>query len=252
LIAGINAALWVGEKTGWVPRRTESYIGVMIDDLVTQGVTEPYRMFTSRAEYRLSLREDNADGRLRAYGRELGLVSDRDFSDFLAKSSAIQDAKKVLGEKWIKPSEQMAIRFKELGTAPLSYPQTLIQILRRPEIGASDLFPYLPDETLSTWDPRWVETLEVEVKYEGYIRMQREEIERLERMRFIELPEDLDYSAVSGLSHELRQKLGQLKPRSLADLSTLPGITPAAMTALLAHIRPGKGSDASSARSTPN
>lgn len=227
LIAGINAALSVQGKPAFVPDRTESYIGVMIDDLTTLGVNEPYRMFTSRAEFRLSVREDNADFRLSRKGYQMGLLTRANYELFLEKERLYKETRQYLKTKFIKPAD----------CASLSYPQSMESILKRPEFSLKQVLSLDENVPRETFDPKLAETLEVEVKYEGYIALQQEEIQRLNRMKETTIPDSLDYQEVEGLSFEVRDKLKKNRPRRLSDASRISGITPAALTALLFHIR---------------
>ncbi len=237
LIAGINAALKVQRREPMILSRAEAYIGVMIDDLVTCGVTEPYRMFTSRAEFRLSLREDNADARLRPRGREIGLVNDEDFARFTEKARALETARVYLTKTWVKPTSQIQEKLATWATPPLATSQTYAQLLRRPELGLEQVSQLTSDPAIAALDPEMQETLEVEVKYEGYIGLQKEEIERVSRMGTVSFPESFEFSDVKGLSYEIREKLSRLRPKTLADASRLSGVTPAALSTLLFHLR---------------
>lgn len=239
LIAGINAALRAKDAPPFTLSRAESYLGVLIDDLSTHGITEPYRMFTSRAEFRLSLREDNADLRLTPYGRALGLIGDKDFQRFETRAEKIAKSRELLDRGTIKPSASLDSDLAALGSSPLEQAQFASQLLRRPEIGLSDLLSWFP----LPWDldAETAETLEVEVKYAGYIALQREEIARLGKMRELSIPSTVDYQGIAGLSFEVREKLSKAKPATLADASTIPGMTPAALTAVLFHLRQKEG-----------
>ncbi len=239
LIAGINAALKVKEAPPFTLSRAESYLGVLIDDLSTHGITEPYRMFTSRAEFRLSLREDNADLRLTPYGKALGLIGDDEYHRFQTRAEKIEKSRALLDQGTIKPSESLDRDLAALGSSPLEQAQFASQLLRRPEIGLDDLLGWFP----LPWelDPETAETLEVEVKYAGYIALQRDEIARLRKMQGLSIPASLDYQRIAGLSFEVREKLTKAKPGTLADASTIPGITPAALTAVLFHLRQNEG-----------
>jgi tRNA uridine 5-carboxymethylaminomethyl modification enzyme len=236
LMAGINSALRAQGRPELILSRAEAYIGVMIDDLIHMGVSEPYRMFTSRAEFRLSLREDNADLRLSEYGYKIGLLPEENYRRFCERRDEIALMKQKFTKSMVKPSPQVEEKLKSWGTSPLHTAQSLAVLLKRPEVGIREAFELCPDLPKIT-DPRTAETLEVEIKFEGYIAIQQEEIDRLHRMREMELPAELDYTTVVGLSTEVREKLGKVRPRTLADAARISGITPAAMTAVLFHLR---------------
>jgi len=237
LFAGINAALFARGEPPFLLSRAESYLGVLVDDLTHHGVTEPYRMFTSRAEFRLSLREDNADLRLSPYGRVLGLLSDTDFARFEERQGRIERSKAELRKISLKPTEAVQAALAALGSSPLPQAQTLAQLIRRPEVGLTDLFALLAEPFPVELDPSSQETLEIEVKYAGYIELQRQEILRLRKLVSMRIPETLDFKQIAGLSIELRDKLTKLRPATLADASGIPGVTPAALTAVLFHLR---------------
>lgn len=237
LIAGINAGLKSAGRPPFTLDRSEAYIGVMIDDLMSFGVSEPYRMFTSRAEFRLSLREDNADLRLRPHGYQLGLVSDEEYQAFQDRKGEIEKAKLFFAKTYVKPDEALQKILASVGSAPLSSNCNVAQLLKRPEVGLLDLLPILPQSASVPQDFETRETLEVEVKYEGYIEIQRQEIERIQKLRDTLIPDALDFAEVAGLSFEIREKLSRGRPRSLSDASRISGITPAALSALLFHIK---------------
>ncbi|MCK4951316.1 MAG: tRNA uridine-5-carboxymethylaminomethyl(34) synthesis enzyme MnmG, partial [Gammaproteobacteria bacterium] len=236
LIAGMNAALKVQDKEAWCPRRDEAYIGVLIDDLITSGTNEPYRMFTSRAEYRLLLREDNADLRLTARGRELGLVGDRQWKAFEVKKEAIEQEQQRLHNTWLRPG---AISDEDITRAigqPLTNEARLSDLLRRPDVtheGLSSLFPGQNPEL----DTKVIEQVEIQAKYSGYINRQQDEIEKHRRHEETRLPEKLDYEKVRGLSTEVRQKLFSQRPETIGQAARIPGITPAAISLLLVHLK---------------
>ena len=241
LVAGINAALAVRQREPWWPRRSEAYIGVLIDDLITQGAPEPYRMFTSRAEYRLTLREDNADLRLTPVGRELGLVDDERWQFFANKRAAVDAELDRLQALWVRPGTAAAGRI-EAQSGPLSREQRAFELLRRPEVsyaalveavGADDA-AWRDDERLAVQVPLQVD---VQAKYRGYIERQHAEIERQRRNEDSRLPDDLDYGAVRGLSNEVRQRLAEHRPATLGQAARIPGITPAAISLLLIHLK---------------
>jgi tRNA uridine 5-carboxymethylaminomethyl modification enzyme len=234
LIAGLNAARLVQEKEAWSPRRDEGYIGVMIDDLITRGTAEPYRMFTSRAEYRLMLREDNADLRLTPAGRELGLVDDARWAAFETKREAIEQEQQRLHQTFAYPGKVAnadALLGGELGRE-----YRLAELLRRPDLSYYDLFKLLPDLT-PVDDPLVAEQVEIQAKYAGYIERQRDEIERQQRNEHTALPEEMDYAAVRGLSAEVQEKLSRSRPTTIGQASRIPGVTPAAISLLLVHLK---------------
>lgn len=241
LIAGINAARQAWGEPPLILSRAESYIGVMIDDLTSLGVTEPYRMFTSRAEYRLSLREDNADLRLSPYGFELGLLPEENYRKMLERKDKIDRLQGAMKRIFIKPTPDLAQELERLGTSPLTAAQSLSNLLKRPEVGVDDVLAWskesLPEECRVDLDSATKETLEIEVKYEGYISIQKDEIRHLAKMKESRIPETFEYADVIGLSIELREKLSKQKPLSLAEAAKVPGVTPAALTALLFHLK---------------
>jgi tRNA uridine 5-carboxymethylaminomethyl modification enzyme len=236
LLAGINAALQVRDKPAWWPRRDEAYIGVLVDDLITRGTREPYRMFTSRAEYRLLLREDNADLRLTEKGRELGLVDDLRWRLFCDKRDAIERERERLGATRVHPDRiDLAAAERVLGQTP-NQAQTLMELLRRPDVRYGELLALagLPDPVL---DQEVVQQLEIQAKYAGYVDRQSAEIERQRRHEETPLPPELDYGEVHGLSHEVRQKLAAHRPATVGQASRISGVTPAAVSLLLVHLR---------------
>ncbi|TVQ70482.1 MAG: tRNA uridine-5-carboxymethylaminomethyl(34) synthesis enzyme MnmG, partial [Oceanospirillales bacterium] len=234
LLAGMNAALQVQEKSPWYPRRDEAYIGVLVDDLITHGTSEPYRMFTSRAEYRLVLREDNADMRLTEKGRELGLVSDERWQAFECKREAVEQEKQRLETTYIQPNSPESAKLADKLTTPLSREYSLADLIRRPELGYADLCEF---HGTTVKDPAVAEQVEVAFKYAGYIERQRSEIEQMRKQEDTPLPADLDYSQVGGLSNELRSKLVAIKPVSIAQASRIQGMTPAAISLLLVYMK---------------
>lgn len=236
LLAGINAGLSVKNEAPWTPQRHEAYIGVLVDDLITRGTTEPYRMFTSRAEHRLLLREDNADLRLTALGRKLGLVDDARWQHFTQKSEAIEQERTRLDQFWLKPAQLSAPEVVEVfGTAAVSSGFSALELLRRPEGDYATLTRLgLGAEGI---DPAVAEQVEIQIKYAGYIDRQQLDIERSRRHEDAPLPLDLDYAAVTGLSNEVRVKLVQHRPQTVAQASRIQGITPAAVSLLLVHLK---------------
>ena len=234
LIAGLNATLKVQNKPAWVPRRNEAYIGVMIDDLITRGTNEPYRMFTSRAEYRLLLREDNADLRLTEQGRMLGLINDEQWSLFEKKKYAIIAEKKRLSQLWIHPEEAQHIQFD---ITPLRHEANCLELLRRPEVTYEHLTRFAKVTQGEPVPLDVQQQVEIQIKYDGYIERQEAEISRLRRYEEAFLPEHLDYMQVHGLSTEVRQKLIQYRPTTIGQASRIPGMTPAAVSLLLVHLK---------------
>ncbi|MDO8931005.1 MAG: tRNA uridine-5-carboxymethylaminomethyl(34) synthesis enzyme MnmG [Rhodocyclaceae bacterium] len=236
LLAGINAARRARELAPWCPRRDQAYLGVLVDDLITRGVSEPYRMFTSRAEYRLSLREDNADLRLTEVGRELGLVDDVRWEAFNRKRAAIADETGRLNAVWVNPrqvGERDAVRVLGQG---MEREYRLFDLLRRPEVTYSSLMT-LPGAGEAVVDPQVVEQVEIQAKYAGYIERQKDEVAKALDAESLHLPGDLDYAEVRGLSIEVRQKLAQHRPETLGQASRIQGVTPAAMSLLLVHLK---------------
>ena len=236
LIAGVNAALQAQDRPGWSPGRSEAYIGVMIDDLITRGTIEPYRMFTSRAEYRLLLREDNADARLTPVGRELGLVDDGRWAAFEAKQSSVERLRSALGACMVRPNSFEAEVIGPRLAAPISREVSLLELVRRPELSIGDLLILCPGLPHSLEDPV-LEQVEIQIKYQGYIDRQRVEIDRLQRYDHWRLPEQMDYSNVGGLSNEVREKLRMQRPETVGQASRIPGMTPAAVSLLLVHLK---------------
>ena len=236
LLAGINAARATRGEAPWIPQRHEAYIGVLVDDLTTRGTTEPYRMFTSRAEHRLLLREDNADMRLTPTGRELGLVDDTRWAAFETKRDAVARERERLEGTWLKPHELAGEAFvAALGPAPVNGRTSLADLLRRPEVGFDTLIALgLADPGI---DEAVAQQIAIDVRYAGYIERARAEVGRMERAENTRLPADLDFSAVSGLSNEVRQKLAEHRPETLAQAGRIPGITPAATSLLLVHLK---------------
>ena len=240
LIAGLNAALQVQDEEAWCPRRDEAYIGVLIDDLITRGTSEPYRMFTSRAEYRLLLREDNADLRLTSKGREMGLVDDQRWQAFETKQGAIAREQQRLRETWVQPGSAAARQAEQRFGAPLTREYSLLDLLRRPEIDYAALME-LSDSGNGAIDPKVTEQVEIQVKYAGYIDRQQLEISRTLRYEELHMPDNFDYANVIGLSNEVRQKLTTHRPSTLGQAARIPGVTPAAISLLLVHIKKRSG-----------
>jgi tRNA uridine 5-carboxymethylaminomethyl modification enzyme len=236
LLAGINAVLYARDRDAWWPRRDQAYLGVLVDDLITRGTSEPYRMFTSRAEYRLLLREDNADLRLTEIGRELGLVDDQRWAVFAQHRESIEREQQRLQATWIHPSRIPAAEAERVIGQPLEREANLHQLLRRPEIGYASLMS-LPGVGPGIDDPRAAEQVEIQAKYGGYIERQTAEIERSRHYEELALPMDLDYEQVRGLSSEVMQKLSSHRPASLGQASRISGVTPAAVSLLLVHLK---------------
>jgi tRNA uridine 5-carboxymethylaminomethyl modification enzyme len=255
LFAGINAALQVKGKAPWLPRRDQAYLGVLVDDLVTQGVTEPYRMFTSRAEYRLQLREDNADARLTEMGWQLGLVNEARWAAFNRKRDVVSRETERLKSIWVHPGVLGAADAERLLGKPIEHEHSLADLLRRPGIGFDQVTeiallarpdtPGLSREALGAelgvpLAGAVIEQLEVAIKYAGYIDKQLDEVQRAAHFDNLALPAELDYAQVAGLSHEVRQKLSRHRPQTLGQASRLAGVTPAAISLLLVHLRKGR------------
>lgn len=238
LLAGVNAALQASGREAWSPRRDEAYIGVMVDDLITSGAAEPYRMFTSRAEYRLQLREDNADLRLTETGRKLGLVDDMRWAAFESKRESIEREQERLRGTWVNPrilQPEDAIRV--LGK-PIEREYSLYELLRRPDVDYAKMMT-LPGVGEPVADEKVSEQVEIQAKYHGYIERQREEIGRNEQYETLRLPEGMDYREVRGLSIEVQQKLNLNKPETIGQAARISGVTPAAVSLLLVHLKRG-------------
>jgi tRNA uridine 5-carboxymethylaminomethyl modification enzyme len=233
LLAGINAGLQVQGKEPWCPRRDEAYIGVLVDDLITMGTREPYRMFTSRAEYRLLLRQDNADLRLTETGRQLGVVDDSRWQAFAKKREQIEREQQRLRTTWVQPGSEQAGVLEQKTGATLSREYSLHDLLKRPELGEIDNSTL--NEEMIPGDV--AEQVEIDAKYAGYIDRQQEEIERMQRQENTPIPADFDYDSVKGLSNEVKQKLAAAQPDTLARASRIPGVTPAAISLLLIYLK---------------
>ena len=235
LIAGLNAARLVMGLESWCPGRDEAYIGVMIDDLITRGTQEPYRMFTSRAEYRLLLREDNADLRLTEKGRALGLVDDERWQAFEIKRAAISGLQDDLKKKWVRTDSEEALQVEEIWGKPLLKEASLMDLLRRPEVDVERLLSFL--EGGETITEQVGEQVEIQAKYAGYIVRQQTDIDKALRYDHLRLPDTLDYTGVPGLSNEVSQKLKAQRPETLGQASRIPGMTPAAISLLLVYLK---------------
>jgi len=236
LLAGINAVRHVRDEAGWCPKRNEAYLGVLVDDLITRGVSDPYRMFTSRAEYRLSLREDNADLRLTEQGRELGLVDDLRWNAFCLKRDAIAAEQERLKSTWVNPKITPAADSERVLGKAIEHEYNLFELLRRPEVSYAALLT-LPGAGDAQTDPAVVEQLEISAKYQGYIDRQAEEVAKSSSYENTVLPVDLDYGKVAGLSNEVKQKLALHKPQTIGQASRIQGMTPAAVSLLLIHLK---------------
>jgi len=238
LLAGINAALKIQKRLPLILSRAEAYIGVLIDDLVTLGTNEPYRMFTSRAEYRLILREDNADMRLRQKGRELGLVSEEIYRQFLEKKESIEHEATRLKKTWVKSVPEINTLLMERGSTALSGEASLDQLLRRPELGYEAISKISPPE--KPLDSSAAEQVEIQVKYEGYIQRQLQQVERFASLEQKSIPTNMDYDNLTGLGAEVKQKLKQVQPISLGQASRISGVTPAAISLLMVALEKRK------------
>ena len=236
LLAGINAGLYVKGQDPWFPRRDQAYIGVLMDDLCTLGTKEPYRMFTSRAEYRLILREDNADERLTPKARELGIISDERWQAFEEKEKQIEKERARLRATLIKPSSDTAKRLNEKLKSPLSQEQSLEEILRRPEMKLETLLECAQLPAVASTQQS-VEQVEIQVKYQGYLKRELEEIEKKKNNEMTYLPADFDYRQIRALSTEVAQKLNEYHPETIGMASRISGVTPAAISILLVHMK---------------
>ncbi|WP_260293392.1 tRNA uridine-5-carboxymethylaminomethyl(34) synthesis enzyme MnmG [Sedimenticola hydrogenitrophicus] len=236
LLAGLNAVLKIREQAAWSPRRDEAYLGVLVDDLISKGTQEPYRMFTSRAEFRLLLREDNADLRLTEQGRRLGLVADERWQRFEQKREAIEREQQRLRDIWVQPGSPLAEQVTALFDSPISKETRALELLARPDVdyarlcGLPALGPGLADRAAA-------EQLEIQARYAGYIKRQQVEIDRLKANEALKLPEHFDYARVRGLSAEVREKLLKTRPATIGQASRIPGLTPAAISLLLIHLK---------------
>jgi tRNA uridine 5-carboxymethylaminomethyl modification enzyme len=235
LIAGLNAARHVQARDAWSPRRDQAYIGVLIDDLITQGTLEPYRMFTSRAEYRLQLREDNADLRLTGIGRELGLVDDARFARFDARREAIERERARLSAIWAAPNNPLGNEIAATLGIELTRETSALDLLKRPGIDYARLLS-LPSLAPAVADADVAEQVEIGTKYSGYLDRQRDEIARQQRQETTAIPAAFDFAAVHGLSAEVRQKLERVRPETVGQAQRIPGMTPAAISLLLVHL----------------
>lgn len=235
LLAGLNAARRVRDEAGWCPRRDEAYLGVLVDDLITHGTTEPYRMFTSRAEYRLQLREDNADVRLTGIGRELGVVDDRRWAAFQAKQEAVAQESARLRALWATPANALGREVEAALGVAVSRETNVLDLIKRPELDYAKLMQ-VPSLGPGVADAKVAEQVEIGVKYAGYLDRQREEIERQQRHENTAIDAAFDYASVRGLSAEVQQKLERVRPQSIGQAQRIPGMTPAAISLLLVHL----------------
>jgi len=236
LLAGINAALKYKNLESWYPLRNQAYLGVLIDDLITQGTNEPYRMFTSRAEYRLLLREDNADIRLTSIGYKLGLISDERWQFFCNKQELIEKETNRLKNYWIKPNSLFAQKIQQKHNIKLSKEYNLAHLLTRPELNYQNLVQ-LDEEQNYINNKQVIEQIELQLKYKGYIERQQEEINKLKKQENIKLPNNLDYSLINGISKEISQKLNNIKPQTLAQAKRIQGITPTAISLIIIYLK---------------
>ena len=241
LLAGLNAGLSVQGKDSWCPRRDQAYLGVLVDDLITSGTNEPYRMFTSRAEYRLTLREDNADLRLTEIGYGLGLVCEKRWRQHCEKRERIEKELNVLRTQWIQPNTSEAERVNRLLEKPISREYSLADLLARPGVSYKPLMQATKktatDVEINSVEYQAKQQVEIQLKYQGYINRQEEEIQRLKKQENTALPEGFDYSEMPGLSNELRQKLNAARPENIGRASRIPGMTPAAISLLLIYLK---------------
>ena len=236
LLAGTNAALQVQDKDSWCPRRDNAYTGVLVDDLISMGTAEPYRMFTSRAEFRLLLREDNADLRLTEKGRELGLVDDNRWQQFSDKREAIELERQRLKNTWVQPGTAAAEQLADHIEKKLSHEYSLFELLKRPELNHGIIDSLFPDKSRDL-SAKVAEQVEIDAKYSGYIDRQQDEVDRLQRHENTVIPKDFDYKSISGLSNEVKQKLDDAMPETLARAARIPGVTPAAISLLLVSLK---------------
>lgn len=234
LLAGLNAALRSQQKDAWYPTRDQAYLGVLVDDLITMGTKEPYRMFTSRAEYRLLLREDNADLRLTEVARSFGLIGEEQWRFYCEKKEAIEKEQMRLRQTWVQAGSSEAEKFNQLFPKPLAREANLYDLLKRPEVKYQHIADFVGSDVENT---QVVEQVEIQVKYEGYIARQQEEIERLHRYENTKISKDLDYSLVEGLSNEVKLKLNESRPETLGQAARISGVTQAAVSLLLVYLK---------------
>jgi tRNA uridine 5-carboxymethylaminomethyl modification enzyme len=237
LVAGINAALRVKGESPFILDRSEAYIGIMVDDLVTKGVDEPYRMFTSRAEYRLILREDNADMRLGELGYKIGLLKEEDYSRFAKRKKAVAEELFRLENIKVVPNAKVNEILIRLGASPLKKPHSLKELLRRPEITYHDLEFLDSNSTQDFITEDVVSQIEIEVKYEGYIKRQMEQVDKFKKLEDFVIPVSFSYDSIPGLSNEIVQKLTNVRPNSLGQATRISGVTPAAISVLMVYLK---------------
>ncbi len=249
LLAGLNAARYARGEEAWHPGRDEAYLGVLVDDLITRGVSEPYRMFTSRAEYRLQLREDNADLRLTDIGRRLGLVGNVRWDAFNRKRDAIAQEQERLKSTWVRPDTLAADEALRVLGRPIEREYNLLDLLRRPEVSYDSLMS-LAGAGSGLADEQAAEQVEIQAKYQGYVERQREEVDKRREQEDLKLPQDVDYMQLPSLSMEVRQKLNKFKPETLGQASRISGITPAAISVLLVYARRGFRAEGGDAKKT--
>ena len=235
-MAGINAALKIQGKEPLILKRSDGYIGVLIDDLVTKGVRDPYRLLTSRAEYRLLLRHDNADLRLREYGYQVGLISEVQHKKLLKKKQAIKDALDQLKNYKITPIKEVSEYLNTIPTAPLKDGITLYDLLKRPEIKMENIQHFINLE----YDSSILEQVEIHVKYEGYIKKAEREAEKMERLEEKKIPDDIDYNKVKNIASEARQKLQEVRPTSIGQALRISGVNPADISILMIYLKKGE------------
>ena len=236
LVAGLNAARQVRGESPWTPRRDEAYIGVLIDDLISRGTLEPYRMFTSRAEYRLLLREDNADLRLTEVGRQMGLVDDYRWAAFSAKAEAVEALQGRLHDLWVRPGTEEASQLTTQTGMSFARERRATELLKVPEVNLSGLLSIISPADAAL-DPQVIDQVEIQGKYAGYLDRQMADVEKTRHQQDIALPDSLDYDSVTGLSNEVRQKFSDNRPETIGQASRIPGVTPAAISLLLVHLK---------------
>ena len=234
IMAGINAHLWLAGKDPLILRRDQAYIGVLIDDLINKGVDEPYRMFTSRAEYRILLRQDNADFRLTALSHSLGLASEERYEAVMRKQERVEELSAIC-ERTKMRSEAVNAYLSSVGSTPLSESKHLSELVARPELNLAELLHFVPRGTKSDFDSDVITSVEVAIKYAGYIEREKLQAEKNNRLEYIKIPSDFDFDALSGLSIECRQKLKRYKPETIAQASRISGVSPADISVLLVY-----------------